>query len=518
MTLYEFLKRTAQRLPVKTALVYGEKEWSYSELLKAVDQTAAGLSRAGIGPGDKIAIFAKNSPEFVFTIFACSALGAAAVPVNFYVKEPDLAYICSHAEVSGIVTQADLLRIVQRVHAENYKFKKIWVTDPGAGSPAAASAAPVLPFADLLQGGAANPVSDPEKTVILLYTSGTTGKPKGVMLSNRNLVSNSEGAVKILGLTEHDRFLCLLPMFHVFALTTCVLIPLYLGCKLVIVESIRPPKPWLKLMGKHGITVFAAVPQIYAVLAEQARGFKRLVIKHYFFRSVRFCISGAAPLLPDTLDKFEGRIGKKLLQGYGLSETSPVLSTNTLKKKKMGSVGTLLPEAQVQIFDENEKALPAGEEGEICVKGPYVMQGYYKQPEDTKAAFTKDGWFKTGDAGILDKDGYLFIKDRLKDMIIVKGLKVFSIQVEEVLQSHPAVAEAAVVGIPDASGDETVKAFVVLKEGAAVEKSELMKLCHEQLAPYKRPRDIEFRKELPKNALQKVLKRELRKPSAPSNS
>ena len=221
-------------------------------------------------------------------------------------------------------------------------------------------------------------------------------------------------------------------------------------------------------------------------------------------------ISGAAPLPLDTLQRFEKGLGVPLLEGYGLTETSPDTHCNTLKARKPGSVGRCIPGVQAKIIDENEKDLPVGQEGEICIRGPNIMLGYYNQPEATQSAFTADGWFRTGDVGKLDGDGFLFIQDRIKDMIIVKGLKVFSIQVEDVLTAHPAVAEAAVVGIPNSSGDETVKAFVVFKEGMAADKAELLKFCQEKLPAYKRPKDIEALKELPKNALQKVLKRELR--------
>ncbi len=502
MTIYQILKDTAARTPKKAAFIFAGKSWSYEEVLHTTDQMAEGLKKAGIGHSQKIAIFSKNSPEFALTVLACSKIGAAAVPVNYFSKEEDLSYICAHAEVSGIVTQTAFLPVVNAVHKGPYRFKNIWVTDGESRS-----------FQNLLEAdkhhsGAA---TDGSATVMVLYTSGTTGKPKGVMLSNDNLASNAASSVEALGLKASDCFLAMLPMFHVFSWTTCVMIPIYLGCTIVIVDAIRPPKPWLSLMGKHGVTVFAAVPQIYAVLAEQAKGFKRLVLKYYFFRKVRFAISGAAPLSDETLDKFNERIGAPLMQGYGLTETSPVVSSNSLQFKRKGSVGKAFPGISVKIIDEKENVLPAGGEGEICIKGPNIMQGYYKQEQETKDVFTKDGWFKTGDVGLIDKDGYIFIKDRIKDMIIIKGLKVFSIQVEEVLLTHPAVAEAAVVGIPDNTGDETIKAFIVLKEGMQAEKSELMKLCQEKLAAYKRPRDIEFRKELPKNSMQKVLKRELKK-------
>ena len=506
MTIYQMMKNTAERLPKKAAFIFAGRSWSYEEVLRTADQMAEGLKKAGVNRGNKVALFSKNGPEFALTVLACSKIGAAAVPINFYLKEDDLAFICADAEVEGIVTQTAFLPLINAVHKGPFRFKNIWVTDGESRS-----------FQNLLEADKhhSDAVADPKATVMILYTSGTTGKPKGVMLSNENLTSNTLSCVEALGLKTSDCFLCMLPMFHVFSWTTCVMIPLHLGCTIVIVDAIRPPKPWLALMGKHGVTVFAAVPQIYAVLAEQAKGFKRWVLKYYFFRKVRFCISGAAPLQDETLDKFESKIGAALFQGYGLTETSPVVSSNTIQFKRKGSVGKAFPGIEVKIIDENEAVLPSGSEGEICIRGPNIMQGYYKQEQATRDVFTKDGWFRTGDVGVIDADGYIYIKDRIKDMIIIKGLKVFSIQVEEVLLSHPAVQEAAVVGIPDSAGDETIKAFVVLKDGVSIDKAELMKLCHEKLPGYKRPRDIEFRKELPKNSMQKVLKRELKKQGTP---
>lgn len=510
MTLGQLLKESAAKNREKKALFFADKNYTYQELYQTMIRVAASFSSLGIKEGDKVALFLKNSPEFIFTAMALASIGAAAVPINFFLKNEEIAYILSHVGACGLITQSAFLKEVLIAKKHCPELKHIWITDH---SPQTEPNSEVKPFSELLKE---NPkeitiISDPEKTALILYTSGTTGKPKGVMLSHKNLTSNALGSIQALGLTEKERFICLLPMFHVFAWTTNVLIPLYLGCPIVIVEAIRPPKPWLKLIAKEKVTVFSAVPQIFALLAEQAKGLKKWILKYLFFRTVKFCISGAAPLSLEVQKKFEEKFGIPLLEGYGLSETSPVVSANSLEHKKPGSVGKPIPDVKVKIINEKEEELKKGEEGEICIQGPNIMQGYYKEEQATKEAFTKDGWFKTQDVGIIDSDGYIFIRDRIKDMIIVKGLKVFSIQVEEVLLSHPCVAEAAVVGIPNPEGDETVKAFVVLKENQTLDKSELIKLCHEKLPAYKRPRDIEIRKELPKNALQKILKKELRK-------
>jgi len=509
MTIIEILKSSSQKYKQKTALVFCEQEINYAELYSMSLKVASGLQSVGINPGDHVALLLKNCPEFIYTIFALSHIGACAIPINFYLKPEEIAFICSDSRTCGLVTQSAFLPTVRSVQEKYGGLNNIWITDVKNDFQDPQH----KPYAQLTENKSAetNSNASGETTVLILYTSGTTGKSKGVMLTENNLTSNALAAIQALDLNSTDRFICILPMFHVFAWTANILVPLYLGCPIVIVESIRPPKLWLSLMNKHKITIFAAVPQIYALLAEQAKGLKKWVLKYLYFSKVRFAISGAAPLQVETMKKFEDEFGIPLLQGYGLTETSPVATVNTLSMKKDGTVGKPIPDVKIKIIDENENALSSDQEGEICIKGPNIMKGYYGQDQSTKEAFTKDGWFKTGDVGVIDSEGFLRIQDRIKDMIIVKGLKVFSVQIEEILLNHPAVAEAAVVGIPDDSGNETIKGFVILKSGFNIDKLELMKLCQEKLPPYKRPRDIEIRKELPKNALQKILKKDLRK-------
>lgn len=509
MTLPDLLNETAQKNGSSLALIFRDEKWSYRKLYESAHQVAAALRELGIQRGDRVALLLKNSPEFVITLFALSLLGASAVPMNFLQTPAELETICADAGASGLVTQSAFLESVQSFRLKLRSLKFIAVTDLALKT----EHSEVKAFSAFLQRPFSELVSECEENepIIILYTSGTTGKAKGVLLSHKNLISNALAAIRAFGLTPREKFICILPMFHVFAWTCNVLVPIRLGCPIVIVESVRPPKAWLKLMFKHKITVFQAVPQIYSVLAEQAKGFKQWILKYIFFGAVRFCISGAAPLTTDVFNSFQKKFGKMILEGYGLTETSPLVSVNTPSAKKIGSVGKPIEGIRVKITDPQEKEVPVGEEGEICIRGENVTEGYFNQPEETMRAFTQDGWFKTGDVGSVDSEGFLYIRDRIKDMIIVKGLKVFSAQVETVLLSHPAVAEAAVVGMPNPDGDETIKGFVVLKERSQIDKMELFKLCQEKLPAYKRPKEIEIRKELPKNALQKILKRELRK-------
>ena len=505
MTLSEFLQNAALANSTRTALKYQEKEWSYAELQEQSLSVAAGLSSWGVNAGDRVAVFSKNCPEFIFTVFALSHLGATAVPINFLLKPEEVRYILNDISARHLITNVVHLETIIETERIYPGLKEAWVIGLEAADGIH------KPFTNLYTiPHGAPPACKAEDPMLILYTSGTTGVPKGAMLSHSNLLSNARASAQALEIKISDRFLILLPLFHVFAWTTNVLVPLCEGASMIMAESIRPPKPWLKLMMKERVTCFTAMPQIYAVLAEQAKGFKKWVLRWGFFRTVRMCISGSAPLTKDTMDRFKNNIGIPIQEGYGLTETSPVTNCNTASRWKPGSVGPAIPGVKIKIIDENEKELLVNSEGEICISGPGVMLGYFNQPEATKAAFTADGWFKTGDVGLQDAEGFLYIRDRIKDMIIVKGLKVFSAQVEAIIITHPAVLEAAVVGIPDASGDEYVKGFIVLKEGAPADKQDILNFCKDKLPPYKRPRDLEFRKELPKNALQKVLKRQLR--------
>ncbi|MDE2038727.1 MAG: long-chain-fatty-acid--CoA ligase [Elusimicrobia bacterium] len=513
-TLNDLVDEAAAAAPERPFLVSASGTLSFTQFRKRVLAAAAGLSAQGVKPGSCVAIIHRNDPDFVVAYFALSRLGAIAVPINFMVQKPDeLAYMLRDCAALGAVTQREFLKGLREAARRCPSLRALWVTDLGAAPPQQPKTAALeRSFSSLSQQALEPPavaVAEGD-TAAILYTSGTTGVPKGVMLTHRNLVTNCESSMRRIGIQPGDVGLCLLPMFHSFAWTANVLVALRLPGKLVVSKAIAPAKPWLGMMAKHGVTLFSAVPQVYALLAKEARGLSGLALRFWFFRKVRMGVSGAAPLSPAIQSAFEKALGVPILEGYGLTETSPVTTINTMERRKPGSVGIPIDGVRVKIVDEEERALPPGAEGEICIRGDNVMKGYHGLPDATREAFTRDGWFKTGDVGLLDEDGFLFIRDRKKDMIIIKGLKVFSAQVEAVLLEHPAVAEAAVVGIPDEHGDETIKAFLVLKPGASADKPALLRYCRERLDAYKRPRDIELVAALPKNALQKVLKRELR--------
>ncbi|MBI4679395.1 MAG: long-chain-fatty-acid--CoA ligase [Elusimicrobia bacterium] len=513
-TLNDLLNAAKAQSPGKTAYITPSRRMTFGELHDHVAKIASGLRRDGVRERDCVAIVLRNGVEFITGYLALARIGAVAVPINFMVQVPDeLAYMLNDCKAVGVVTQGEFLPGLRKAIRATPSVRRLWVTDAAPSECRGIE----KPFHALLSDEVSPPATaGGEDTAAILYTSGTTGQPKGVMLTHRNLVTNAISSVDIFRLNSDDSNLCVLPMFHSFAWTGCVLVSLALRATLVIAPSIVPAAPWLKMMGRHGVTVMAAVPQLYAVLAKEARGLKRLIMKYIFFRRVRIAISGAAPLSASVARAFEESFGVPICEGYGLTETSPVATANTPWARRLGSVGKAIPGVAVKIIDDDERVLDQGREGEICVKGDNVMKGYYNMPEATREIFTRDGWLKTGDIGVLDAEGFVYIRDRKKDMIIVKGLKVFSAQVEAKLLEHPAVAEAAIIGVPDEHGDEMIKAFVVLQPGAraggaGAEASDLAKHCRERIDAYKRPRAIEIVESLPKNALQKVLKRELRR-------
>lgn len=503
ITLNDMLAQSVREVPDKVAFHFKDGQITYRALAERIERCAAGLHALGIRKGDSFGLVLRNSTEFVTLFFALARLGAVAVPVNFMEKGERMGFIFKDAEVKGCLTSKEFLPNVLIAQKEAGSLKHIFLKGPEGSFPH---------FETLLKDplpADAYPANKPEELVLLIYTAGTTGQPKGVMLTHKNFYANIESTRGAIELKREDIFMCLLPMFHSYAWTTNVLLPLRLGTSTVIIESLLPFEPVLKAIWNYKVTIFCAVPPIFAALTQKIRGMKAFFMR--LVNPVRICVSGAAALPHQVHKDFEEAFGIPLLEGYGLTEASPTVSLNPLHgKHKPGTVGIAFPDVHIKIVDDHEKPVPIGLVGEICVKGDNVMSGYYKKPDETKEAFTQDGWLKTGDLGHLDEDGYLTIVDRKKDLIIVKGLNVYPQEIEHVLESHPAVAEAAAVGFPTETGDETIRVFVTLKQGQAADKSDLLKLCREKLASYKIPKDIEIRKELPKNAIGKILKKDLR--------
>ncbi len=500
MNLFEMLLQTTQRNPDQNALTFRDQPISYGQLLGAISGVAKGFKELGVEKGDRVAILLPNVPQFVMAYYACQALGAIAVPANPLLKPDELRYIYNDAGVKLAVTIPPLADVLRAVKPQVASLQHLLM--------AGGEAADFLPFDALWQQQA--PVPTPpefnprEHPAVFLYTSGTTGFPKGCMLSHRNLIANCESCVPVLEMSPQDNFLTVLPLFHAFAGTVCMHLSIYVGCSSTLLERFSPDGA-LEAIEKHRCTIFPAVPTMFAAILHFP------LPREYDLSSLRVCVSGGAPMPVAVMEAFEKRFNVVILEGDGPTECSPVTAVNPLKGvRKPGSIGLPIPGVEMKIFDDNDNEVPVGELGEIVVRGENVMLGYYNQPEATAEAM-RSGWYHTGDIGKVDEDGYFYIVDRKKDMIIVGGLNVYPREVEEVLHTHPAVAEAAVVGEYDELRGEEPVAYVVLKPGAEATEREIIRYCRERLANFKVPRRVTFRESLPKSATGKILKRLLRK-------
>lgn len=504
MTLVELLENSSRIYPKKVALIFGEKRIIYAELNNRVIRVSYGLIQLGINKDEKIAILLKNCLEYVISYFAILKIGAIVIPLNFMLKEEELKYILGDAGVSTVITSSEFIPTIDRLKLRLENLRQVIVVGekiPGT-----------INFSDLLSGSSGCERAldfGPENVATILYTSGTTGHPKGVMLTHRNLISNVSASIKAIRLTKKDRFLCFLPMFHSFTWTVCVLVPLYIGAIIVIMESVRPFGKVVRNIIRNRVTIFVGIPPIYNVISNIP--VPRILVSRLLkiLNPLRICISGAASLPVEVLEKFEKKFHIPLLEGYGLTEASPVVSISPLEKRKPGSVGLPLPDVEVKVVDEDGNQLPPNKEGELLVKGDNVMQGYYKLPEETEKTIKGD-WLYTGDIVKIDREGYIYIVDRKKDMIIVRGLNVYPREIEEVLYQNPKIAEAAVIGIKDKLRGEVPIAYVALKKDEKTTEGEIIRFLRERLASYKVPRAIEFRDSLPKTSTGKILKRALR--------
>ena len=367
----------------------------------------------------------------------------------------------------------------------------------------------VFTFDELPRKEAEHDMVDENDIAAFLYTSGTTGFPKGVMLSHRNLISNAEACMEAIDVTQRDKVLLFLPLFHAFSFTVCVLLPVCAGASIVLLASVKPFSKVIKSIIRDRITLFVAVPAVYNILAKKnlplfAKALMKILVK------IKLCFSGAAALPEATLLEFEKRFKIPLLEGYGLTEASPVVSVNPLKGiRKPASVGLPIPGIEVSVVAEDGAELPQGEIGELIVKGPNVMKGYFNKPEETNAVL-KDGWLFTGDIVRIDADGYIFIVDRKKDLIVVDGMNIYPREIEDVVWRHPAVEECSMVGIPDGKGSEVTYLFIKKKENVFVDDKEINGYLKGRIARFKIPRKIRFIEEFPKTATGKIKKTELR--------
>jgi len=444
-------------------------------------------SSFGVRRGDRVGIWLKNCPEFVPVLFGIWQAGALAVPINNFLKPAEVQFILADAGIELVILDESMKDGFTKLASERPGLKAFFVE-----SMAGHVGKEAEPRADTAEGDLA----------VIVYTSGTTGHPKGAMLSHGNLLANVESCRQVLEAVGEDRFVVLLPMFHSFMFTVGVVLPMLIGGSIVLIKTLHPPKNILMEIIQHRGTLLPAVPQFFRALAHSAGPVEL---------PLRVCISGGAPLPAETLREFTARFPMPLLEGYGLSEASPVVSFTPIRGPwKAGSIGVPIPGVEVSIQNEAGEMLPARQTGELCVRGGNVMLGYWNQPAATAEVMRRE-WLLTGDIGYADHDGYFYITDRKKDMLLVNGINVYPREIEEVLYQFPGVKEAAIIGIPDARKGEQPLAFVASHEGVQLEEKGLLEYLRERLAEYKLPRKVVFMAALPQSPTGKILKTELRK-------
>ena len=499
---YDLILTQGRERGRKVALFAGEEKIRYRELLKRVDLFAGFLQSRGVMEGERVALFLRNSPEFIITLFALSKLGAIAVPVNTFLKSDELRYIIEDSGAKLLVASVIHEKVVHRAELDTLCELFVW-----EGGVRATSALNVSFEEALSLDLEAKPVMRTlDDTAVIIYTSGTTGRPKGAMLSYKNIFSNCESGAECIHITERDRVIVFLPMFHSFTLSVGVILFLYVGGSIVLVKSLQPFSNIFRQTLLRRVTIFIGIPDVYSALS-------RAKLPWYFmrFNALRAFISGAAALQEQTLvvmrEKFKKAI---LLEGYGLSEAAPAVCINPMEKPRAKSVGPALPGYAIKIVDEAMVELPRGEVGDIIARGDNIMQGYLNRPEATSAAIV-NGWLLTGDMGYMDEEGYLYIVDRRKDLIISKGINIYPREIEEVIDRFSGVAASAVIGISDEKSGEVPVAYLELEEGIeTIDEGELRQHLRQHLANFKLPRAHHIVEELPKNATGKVLKRVLK--------
>lgn len=492
--LAEFLVDTARRQPERPALRLNTATTTYAELDRLSAQAAALLRTEGLRAGDRVALMLPNVPEFVVLYYGILRAGGIVVPMNPLLKARETEY---HLRDSGAVLLFE------------------WYAAPGEGAQGAAAAGvrhiPVEPAAFAAELAPLEPYHDTaavagDDVAVLLYTSGTTGRPKGAALTHAGLRHNTEvNVTDVQQLTPEDVIVGCLPLFHIFGQTCTMNTAVLSGASLTLIPRFDPAVVF-EAIARDGATVFEGVPTMYAALLQHPAGAEAEV------STLRMCISGGASLPVELLHGFERRFGCAVLEGFGMSETSPVVSFNHADRpRKAGSIGTPIRDVEVRLLDDDGRDVTPGEVGELAVRGPNVMKEYWNRPEET-AATVPDGWLRTGDLARQDEDGYLFVVDRKKDLIIRGGYNVYPREIEEVLHEHPAVALAAVVGVPDERLGEEVAAAVVPRAGAEVTAAELQEFVRERVAAYKYPRRIWLTDALPMGPSGKILKREITAP------
>lgn len=497
MNIYEYLLNAAEEAPDKVGVEFQGKGLTYGQLADEARRIAAALRREGIKPGDSVGFILPNLPQYVTTLYGSYMAGANTVPMNVLLTPPEIRYLVDDSNIQLLFVFGMFLPNVQKAIEDMEKPPKIVVL----GGPHGEN----LPFESMVaheERGEAHP-TQPDDVIMTIYTSGTTGKPKGAMITSANLHANLEMVESIMEMNEEDKMLCVLPLFHVFALNGVLhssirrRIPLVVHPKFEVADAV-------KSLAEDGITFFAGVPTMYFYILKHAE------VENFAFPKLRICISGGAAMPVDVMRQFEEKFDVPITEGFGLTETTVSVTMNRPDKRKPGSIGLPFEGVEMKVVDEQGGEVPNGEIGEIVIKAPNVMKGYLNKPDATAEAI-RDGWFYSGDLGYRDDEGFFYIVDRKKDMIIKGGYNIYPREIEEVLYQLPQVAEAAVVGIFDEAKGEAVRAIVSVKPGQSLEEETIRNHVEANLAKYKWPQDYMIIPELPKGPTGKILKREIKK-------
>jgi long-chain acyl-CoA synthetase len=495
----KLLQSQVEKHAEKTFLIAdsGTLRLSYKEFSNSVDEVARLLASLGVRKGDRVSLLLTNSAQYLLSYFACFKLGAWAGPVNALLKPHEIAFIIENSEAATVITQADLLSHLDEARASLKSLVNVVLVEDTFPWQVVAGELGEAPADSSLEVA-----SDDEAMIV--YTSGTTGKPKGVLLTHGNLMANAMQISHWLGLTEEDRALMIMPLFHVNALMTTGLAVLWAGGSVVLEPRFSASRHWTTI-AREGVTYYGSVATMLSVLNHT---YPDGVPAGCDVSHLRFALCGSAPVPVEVLKSFETQFKCPVVEGYGLSESTCRSTFNPPGDgRRPGSVGLPIGN-EVKVFDENDRELEPMRVGEIVLRGPNIMKGYYKNESATAEAF-RSGWFHTGDLGYKDEEGFFYIVDRKSDMIIRGGENIYPREIDEVLYQHPKVRDAATVGVPDELYGEEVKAFIVLREGCEATEEEIIDYCREQLADFKCPKTVAFVRDIPKGPTGKLLKREL---------
>jgi len=489
MNLASAFAASVQKRPEKIALYWGEREFSYATIFAQSCAVAAELAgKFGVKPGDRVAVWVKNCPEFVPAVFGIVSAGGVVVPINNFLKPAEVGYILNDSGANVLITDAELAAHLETLKAARPSLEILRVEQFATFR---------TPNSELRTP----PTRNESDLAALLYTSGTTGHPKGAMLTHGNFLHNVASCIEVLEVREDERVVVALPQFHSFMFTVGTLLPMLCGCGILLLKTLHPFKSVLEEIARHRGTILPAVPSFYRAL---------LAVPEFARLPLRLCVSGGAPLPVEVFNEFTRKFPFPLREGYGPTESSPVATVNPIHGlNKPGSIGKPIPNVELSIRDEAGQELSVGDIGEICIRGGNVMRGYWNQPEET-AKVLRNGWLFTGDVGYCDADGYYFITDRKKDMLLVNGINVYPREIEEVIYQFPGVKEAAVIGKPDARKGEQPVAFVAAVEGQTLDERALLQFVRDKLADYKVPKRVVFMPALPRNMTGKILKTTLR--------